>query len=165
MKELALAIVAWIVLAGLLTYCRETGAVEQKDETAVWFTTGMWSRHNNDHATDEWNPMGQTHAKYRDNNTGLGLEYDYNESESVIVGEYRNSLNKHTNYGVYAWRPVQTGCWKAGGMAGMATGYADRFPATPIGGFLISCDGEETGFNITWLPTVVVAIQLKMRIK
>lgn len=64
-------------------------------------------------------------------NPGLGVEYHFNRTWSVMGGEYRNSYRRPTWYALGAWTPLHLGNddgWhaNAGLVAGLASGYTHR---------------------------------------
>ncbi len=136
--------------------------VAKADEETVWLTTGMWSRH--DHNVNC--PVGQAcKERYRQNNTGIGIELPQTEDWSVVAGWYNNSIHRETIYAGATYQPLHIGPTKFGVFGAMATGYADYFPAIPVGGLLGTVEEGKYGLNVMWLPNVVTAVQLKVRIK
>lgn len=124
------------------------------DDESLWLTTGEWSRH-----------VDQDKHQYRQNNTGIGMQYDWDKDSSVIVGYYENSIHRSTFYMGMTYTPLQFGCAKVGVIGAMATGYMELMPAVPIASLYGSYEYDRVGLNVYWLPTVVVAIQLKVKIK
>lgn len=132
------------------------------DEESLWLTTGEWSRH--DHNVDCPYTGVSCREKYRQNNTGVGIEYDLNADSSFVAGWYNNSIHRESVYMGMTYAPLHIGNTKLGVMGAMATGYAEMFPAVPIASIYGSYEYNRVGLNVYWLPSVVVAVQLKFKI-
>jgi hypothetical protein len=158
-SKIALSFVAAIYLGLILILCAQNA---HADEISVWLTTGEWSHHNNGIRTDMHGQNPQ--PRYRENNTGAGIEIVTSEDTTVKVGYYANSIHKQTVYWGGTYTPLRAGPIKIGIVGAMATGYCDYIPATPIAGLIGSVDNGRVGLNVLWMPTVVIAIQLKARI-
>ena len=128
----------------------------------LWLTTGEWSRHVHD-TNCPW-PGAACRPKYRQNNTGIGLEVKQSVDSSVLMGYYHNSVYRETVFGGMTYTPIHYSGVSLGIVGGLATGYTDKFPAVPIGGIFSSLEYKGVGMNIYWLPNVVTAIQFKIRI-
>jgi hypothetical protein len=118
----------------------------------LWLTSGEVSRHVN-----------ESKHNYRQNNSGVGLEYDENENLSYVAGWYNNSIHRETIYVGGTYAPIHLGGLKLGAMGAIATGYTQSLPAVPIASLYGSYEYERVGVNLYWLPTVVVAAQLKIK--
>jgi hypothetical protein len=123
------------------------------DTESVWLTSGEWSRHTN-----------QDVHKYRQNNTGVGLQADLSGDTSLMLGWYNNSIHRETVYMGITYTPWHVGGAKFGGVYAMVTGYAKFVPAIPIASLYGSYEYDRVGVNVYWLPSVVVAVQLKVKI-
>ena len=146
MKAYAIGFVIALILCFIIENARA-------DDETIWLTTGEWSRHTNEDA-----------HKYRQNNTGIGLQADLNSDTSLVVGWYNNSIYHETVYMGITYTPWHVGGAKFGGMYAMVTGYNRYFPAVPIASLCGSYEYGRAGVNIIWLPSVVVAVQLKVKI-
>ena len=62
------------------------------------------------------------------------------------------------------WTPYYIGHAKFGAMYGMATGYDKYVPAVPIACLYGTYERKCYGINVYWLPSVVIAVQLKVKI-
>lgn len=124
------------------------------DEETVWLTTGMWSRHN-----------AEAQHHYRQNNSGVGFQVDETRNLSVAFGQYQNSLNQPTTYGGITYAPLHIGNGKIGFMTVLATGYTDKVPAVPLLSLYGTYEYKRVGVNVFWLPSVVVAVQLKFKLE
>lgn len=61
------------------------------------------------------------------------------------------------------WTPLHVWNTKFGLAGAMATGYDKFLPAVPIGSLYGSYEYDKVGVNLFWLPSVVIAAQLKIR--
>lgn len=66
--------------------------------------------------------------QHNENNRGAELEYRFSDSFGIAGGEYRNSLNRHSNYYGVSYHPFLTPDWQSrlGIIAGFVSGYADN---------------------------------------
>ena len=149
MKTGSIEFMIAIILGILFLFCAKDS---RADEESVWLTTGEWSRHNE-----------QDKHHYRQNNTGVGIQYDVNSDASALVGYYENSIHRSTFYMGMTYTPWHFGNAKIGVMGAMATGYTEVIPAIPIASLYGTYEHGRFGANFYWLPTVVVAVQLKVR--
>ena len=131
------------------------------DEESVWLTTGEWSRHDHNQSCSA--DGSDCHDKYRQNNTGVGLQIDFDRDVSSVLGWYNNSLRNESVYLGMTYAPIHVGGAKLGVMSAVATGY--YYVPVPIASIYASYEYERYGVNVFWLPDVVVAIQLKVKIK
>lgn len=153
MKNAFFLIAAVLFGLGFLILSSALSPAQAEDIESIWLTTGEWSRHTDDDK-----------HHYRQNNTGIGVQFVLNEDQSVVAGYYHNSIHHETVYAGFAYTPLHIGPTKFGVIGAMATGYYQYLPAVPIGGLLASCEYEKVGVNFMWLPQVVVAIQLRFKI-
>lgn len=123
------------------------------DIEGMWLTTGEWSRHND-----------ESKHQYRQNNTGIGVQFDLNSDQSVVAGYYNNSIHRETVYMGMTYTPFHLGDAKFGVVGAMATGYCQYVPAVPIGGAYATYEQGRFGVGFMWLPTVVMAVNLKIRL-
>lgn len=132
------------------------------DDETLWLTTGEWSRHDHNQYCPP--PEGSPcRDKYRQNNTGIGLQYDLNPDLSIVAGWYKNSVHTDTVYLGETYAPLHLGNAKFGIMGSIATGYF--YVPVPIASLYASYESDQFGVNVFWLPDVVVGVQLKMKIK
>lgn len=132
----------------------------QPDPVNVWLTTGEWSRHNNN--VDCPGPGKSCQERYRQNNTGIGLQLDMDRDYTAVAGYYHNSIRNETFYIGGAWTPLHEGRAKFGVVGAMASGY--WYTPIPIGGLYGTYEYERVGINLMWLPSVVMAIQFKVKL-
>ena len=124
-----------------------------KDPVTVWLTTGVRSYH------DDRQPG------YNENNTGYGLEMRFDGEHAIYVGHYQNSLYRLTEYVGYAWQPINVKGVHIGFLNVIATGYTKTGRGTIIAPVPIaSYDWERIGINAIIIPSVVTAIQLKVKL-
>lgn len=110
-------------------------------------------------------------SRFNQDNVGYGIEFQADSTRYLVLGEYRNSVHKHTRYIGGAWMPVQYGAFKLGAIAGMADGY----PKMRNGGMfpivlpVLSVESKNVGANFVVMPSVAgkvsgcVALQIKFR--
>lgn len=132
-----------------LSFAHESRA----DAETLWLTTGEWSTHNNQEA-----------HKYRQNNTGVGIEYKLDSDISMLFGYYNNSIHRESVYLGETYTPNRVGAIRLGIMGAITTGYSRVPPMVPIAGLWASYDYRGVGVSLMWLPTVVAAVQLKVRV-
>lgn len=123
------------------------------DDESVWLTSGFSSYHTNEDA----------HG-YNQNNTGFGVEYHRTHALSYIAGEYDNSIFRIARYAGVSYEPWNVLGIKFGATAGLVSGYSDRFKIVPVAAPSASVEFRYLGINVIWVPSVVVALQLKLRI-
>jgi hypothetical protein len=144
----------WIILTVIGIVLATVLTVDARADTeSVWLTSGEWSRHTNEDV-----------HKYRQNNNGVGVQADLNADSSIMMGWYNNSIHRETVYMGITYTPWHIGGAKFGGVYAMVTGYAKFVPAIPIASLYGSYEYERVGVNVYWLPSVVVAVQLKWKI-
>lgn len=90
---------------------------------------------------------------------GIGLEH-----KGYAIGVYDNSNCDTSFYAAKAWRPLQSGSWRGGAIAGVVSGYGS--PALPIAGLVVTYERKTWGLTATLIPPVgpssgVAWIQIK----
>lgn len=130
----------------------------------LWVESGFWSHHT------EPRKVGS----YRENNFGLGLEWQFAPSWQLNAGHYRNSVNRPSNYlqvgwSPLNWSPVENLTFTAGASVGVVNGY----PKIHEGYFptlipMASMEWRRVGVNLLYIPSVgrihgAYAAQLKLR--
>lgn len=143
-------------------FCVGSSEARADDVVGVWLTTGEWSRHQ-ENTNCPWKGS-PCHDRYRQNNTGIGIQIDLNRDQSVVAGYYHNSIYRETVYAGMTYTPFHLGDAHFGVIGAMATGYYQYLPAVPIGGVYATYEVNGVGIGVMWLPTVVVAINLKVKI-
>lgn len=133
-------------------------------KSRLWLESGFWSHHK------EPRKVGS----YRENNYGLGLEWQFAQSWQLNAGHYRNSVNRPSNYLQVGWSPLNWSpaedlTFTAGASAGVVNGY----PKIHEGYFptlipMASVEWRRVGVNLLYIPSVgrihgAYAAQLKLR--
>lgn len=133
-------------------------------KSRLWLESGFFSHHT------EPRKVGS----YRENNYGLGLEWQFARSWQLNAGHYRNSVNRPSNYlqvgwSPLDWSPVEDLTFTAGVSVGVVNGY----PKIHEGYFptlipMASVEWRRVGVNLVYIPSVgrihgAYAAQLKLR--
>lgn len=142
----------------------ENSSVFHLAETAplheVWLNPGFYSWHF-DHDVD-----------LEGNNYGIGAEYRYSTTQSVMAGRYHNSDRAMSSYAVWLWQPIQAGTIRLGVLAGAIDGYwrANGGSWFPMLIPVASYEYGKVGINLTAVPTIPntvygsLTIQLKLKV-
>jgi hypothetical protein len=139
-------VIALIVLPCFLVAAPAAYAETSRDAagaTSVWISPGFWSRHFD------------RNAGYREDNIGLGAEWDISGDWFAQTGSYINSDRARTRYVGGAWEPLEH--W--GVRLGLYGGAFDGYPAMREGGWflaafpVLSYRTERIGLNLTVIPT------------
>jgi len=132
------------------------------------------------HADDEW--WGQaslysrhfnTTEKFNERNYGAGIEYVFNQDNSIFAGQYRNSEYHNSNYMGYAFTPYGWQGLRAGIMVGLVNGYSGtQGNYILMSAFAVKTEWKNIGANLYLIPAcdacetpVVVALQLRIRFR
>jgi hypothetical protein len=130
----------------------------------IWLTSGFLSHHF------------KRDAGYNEQNTGLGFEYRFDDSNAIVGGIYRNSVRERSHYLEYAWTPIGIGPVRIGAAAGGVDGYPQlrngklAFAFMPIATVDFKLFNHDAGLNFVYIPTVAprvdgaLAMQLKIRL-
>lgn len=141
-------LIIWLLVAVMLGLLLYNSA--RADE--LWITSGFWSDHTNESA-----------HRYNQNNTGWGVEYKTQEL-SYIAGEYDNSIFRNARYAGVVYEPWSVADINVGISGGLISGYSRKFAAVPVAAPSASFEFHGIGFNAIWVPSVVVAVQLKVKV-
>ncbi len=147
------------VCAATDTVDTEKGPAADQRKGSVWVNVGGFSSHFN------------REKGYNEQNAGIGIEYAFHSSASVMVGSYYNSLRKQTTYAAVNWQPITIGPVKVGAALGVMDGY----PAIQRGGTFFAAlpmatyESKVVGVNFGVIPTMnnvdgAVILQFKFRI-
>ena len=110
------------------------------------------------------------HSQARENcrnwnqvNTGLGLRYELDESLSMQLGGYRNSMNRNSVYALADWTPLQVGPLQIGGFTGGATRYKSN-QGVLLGG-VVRWQQDHVSLALRLVPrrNTVISIELGWR--
>ncbi len=162
-RRLASPVVLALLIAGTLDSAAAADFTVQTFESATkeqfWRNSGGKSQHF------------ENASRFNQDNAGYGIEFQADSTRYLVLGEYRNSVHKHTRYIGGAWMPVQYGAFKFGAIAGLADGY----PKMRNGGMfpivlpVLSVESKNVGANFVVMPSVAgkvsgcVALQIKFR--
>lgn len=61
--------------------------------------------------------------EWNERNVGLGVRNTFSEEWSVQAGFFRNSIDRTTVYAIASYTPLKLGAVRAGGFAGVGSGY------------------------------------------
>ncbi|MBS2010073.1 MAG: hypothetical protein JST01_23695 [Cyanobacteria bacterium SZAS TMP-1] len=102
-------------------------------------------------------------------NWGLGLEIKLDSDRSIVLGQYRNSINNESHYGGITYLPWHFGPVSAGGMFGIIDGYRPLHgKPIPIVMPFATIENKNFGVNIMAMPPIgdlsaVIGAQLKFK--
>lgn len=68
-------------------------------------------------------PVAKPALQWNEANVGLGIRNTFSDDWSIQGGVYRNSVDETTVYAVANYTPLHIGPLRAGGFAGLASGY------------------------------------------
>ncbi len=134
-------------------------AVEETSADALWLNVGALTYHPN------------RDKGYNENNSGLGVEYRLRPNTSVMLGTFKNSVHRDTNYAAVNWQPIALGNWKLG----LAVGVMNGYPGVENGGYfaaalpMASYEGKRFGVNFSVIPSLpqvdaALVLQVKFRL-
>jgi hypothetical protein len=109
-SEVVYGLIALFIIVLILTFSRKAHA----DDYGV-FTCCSWHAVAHD--------LGPEDHNSNEKNFGLGFERTLNSDWTFTMGEYHNSLYKHTNYIGFLYQPLHFGNFKFGTVLGDVTGY------------------------------------------
>lgn len=133
--------------------------VEPTPISELWLNAGFYSYHF------------QKDKGFNNQNWGLGGEYRYSTTSSIVAGSSYNSVRRTSHYAGWHWHPLALGPIHFGVVAGGVNGY----PGANNGGWFpvvipaASFEYKSVGANLILIPRVnnVVygAISLQIKIK
>jgi hypothetical protein len=125
------------------------------------------------HASDHG--AGETKTNHNEENPGIGYEHILNKNNTLAFGYFVNSFDRHANYLVDYWQPLQwetrvVGRIKFGCIAGISSGY--RNSIVPVVVPMLTYENRFFGFNFVTLAfpipkffkRSVFAVQVKINI-
>jgi hypothetical protein len=164
-KLLIKAIFGCTIIAQGSLACAEKDVPSSTEEKGqVWLTSGFLSHHFN------------RKPGYNENNTGIGIEYDFDKSRAIALGHYRNSVRRSSTYLHFIYTPLELGPFRAGGAVGLLDGYPllRKGRYTPVLVPAVMSDfklfGHGVGVNFMYIPTVTnridgaIALQFKLHV-
>ncbi len=116
--------------------------IESTPINEFWLNAGFFTYHF------------QSNLHLNDNNLGLGGEYRYSTTSSIVLGEFHNSDWVTSDYVGWYWRPVALGPVSFGAEMGVIDGYpkfanGGWFPVViPAAGY----EYKNIGANIIVIP-------------
>jgi hypothetical protein len=128
-------------------FCRPARAADD----SLWVMTGFNSWHTN-----------EGHWHNRQNNDGIGLSYEMPHDLNIVAGTYIDSNNNRSNYLGATYEPVDILGIHVGVLGGYVSGYSFAKIIPPVIP-TASYEYRRVGINLIWVPTVVTAVQLKIR--
>ncbi len=128
---------------------------------SIWVNAGMLSYHFD------------RDKNFQGNNHGFGVEASLSDTNAIYGGNFINSVDKHSNYLGWAWRPWTLGPTRLGFIAGAFDGYPK---VNNAGWFLaalpvLSYEYRYVGVNLLLIPEVsdkvdgAAVVQFKFRLK
>jgi hypothetical protein len=134
--------------------------IETKPISEIWLNPGAYSFHF------------QRDKGFDNNNIGLGGEYRYSTTGSVMLGVFHNSDRDTSHYVAWHWRPLGLGPVHLGAVVGVIDGY----PLMLDGGWfpvvipMLSFEYHSIGANLLLVPSYqnrlhgAISLQLKLRV-
>jgi len=134
--------------------------IESKSISEIWLNPGAYSYHF------------QKDKGFDNNNIGLGGEYRYSTTGSVMLGFFHNSDRNTSHYVVWHWQPLELGPVHLGAVVGVVDGYPQMldggwFPAVIP---MLSVEYQNIGANLLLVPSYqnrlhgAISLQLKLRV-
>jgi hypothetical protein len=131
------------------------------DIKSVWVNAGMLSYHFD------------RDRNFQGNNHGFGIEAGLADGNAIFAGNFVNSVDQHSNYFGWAWRPWVLGPARVGAIVGAFDGYPRMrnggwFPGVlPVASF----EYRYVGVNLLLVPKIsdkvygAAVVQFKLRLK
>jgi hypothetical protein len=138
-----------------------TDTVPFLDVKSVWVNAGMISRHFD------------RSQNFQENNHGFGIEAGLAGGNAIFAGNFVNSVDEHSNYFGWAWRPWVVGPARVGAIVGLFDGYPKMNDGGWFPGLLpvVSLEYRYVGVNFLVVPKIsdrvygAAVIQFKLRLK
>lgn len=107
-------------------------------------------------------------SHYNEFNPGIGLEYKLSNKFKFVLGEYKNSIRRQSEYIGITYVPFEIKGVKIGFTMGLVSGYSDSI--APMILPVVGIEGQKVGINLIILPpkilsTGVIGLQLKYKWK
>jgi len=143
----------------------DTKSMGQQNSPQIWLTSGFLSHHF------------KRDAGYNERNYGLGAELQFDQTNAMAAGVYRNSVRQTTHYLHFVWTPLELGPLRLGAAAGIIDGYPQlnnggtSFAVMPVASTSFKVLAQDAGLNFVYIPTVArrvdgaLALQLKIRVR
>lgn len=127
--------------------------------TELWLNAGFYSYHF------------EQNKGLNNRNFGIGAEYRYATTGSIVAGTSNNSVRQRSRYAGWHWRPITLGPVYLGLVAGAVDGY----PGVNNGGWFpivipaASFEYKSVGANLILIPgineNVYGALSLQLKVK
>lgn len=147
--------VFWIAIA-----CGIVGLYATNARADTWITPGAVSYH-----LERKQDNGK---RWNETNYGVGIENELSEKLAVMLGVYRNSIDRWSHYAMAQYTPIALGPARFGAMVGVVDGYGRGI--MPAIAPVATIEGRRIGVNVSFVPAVerlktagVVAVQFKWR--
>jgi hypothetical protein len=133
---------------------------ESKPVSELWLNPGFYSYHF------------QKDKGFNNSNFGLGGEYRYTTTGSVMLGIFDNSDRQTSRYLGWCWQPIESGPVRFGAVVGAIDGY----PHMLNGGWFVaviptaSFEYKNVGANLLFVPSYkdrlhgAISLQVKVRV-
>jgi hypothetical protein len=117
--------------------------IEETRLRELWLNAGFYTYHF------------QTASGFNNNNLGMGGEYRYSTTSSIVLGEFRNSDWKTSDYAGWYWRPFAFGAVSVGAVFGGIEGYPKMLNGGwfPVAVPVVSFENKFIGANIVCVPS------------
>jgi hypothetical protein len=131
------------------------------DIKSVWVNAGMLSYHFD------------RDKHFQGNNHGFGIEAGLPDGNAIFAGNFVNSVDHHSNYFGWAWRPWVLGPARVGAIVGAFDGYPRMNDGGWFPGLLpvASFEYRYVGVNLLLVPKIsdkvygAAVVQFKLRLK
>jgi hypothetical protein len=152
-----------LALSTVLSGAEASGFIsiaEPKPVSELWLNPGFYSYHF------------QKDKGLNNSNFGLGGEYRYTTTSSVMLGFFDNSDNQTSRYIGWFWQPLESGPFHIGAVIGAIDGYPNMLD----GGWFVavipaaSFQYKYIGANLMFVPSYkdrlygAISLQLKLRV-
>jgi hypothetical protein len=125
--------------------------------------SGFWSHHTSHE------------GRYREENTGFGVEWAFAQNWQFNVGRYNNSVYHRSNYLQFGWMPLDVSRGDFRARLGASVGVVNGYPRVHGGGYFpaivpaASLEFGIVGVNVVYIPSVgatdgAIAAQVKLRL-
>lgn len=142
----------------------ENAQEQTSDKNTVWISTGFLSYH----------PSRK--PDYNEHNTGVAVEYHFDDERALALGHYKNSVRKQSTYLQYVYTPFAIGNIKLGGALGIIDGYPKlrdgKFTPVllPVASTHFKVLSQNMGLNFVYIPSLIpntdssFAVQFKLAV-
>lgn len=119
-----------------------------------WVSNGFNSYHNDQK------------SHYNQDNYGASLGWKINKDNSLIIGEYKNSIKHDSKFIAWEYLPIHNNNINLGFTSVLVTGYLKNPNNLAIAPFVptLSYIYKNVGFTILEIPGVVTAITFKIKL-